>query len=61
MQRLEIQDARFHDLRRTFGYNLIKRGLPIYQVSKILWHASVITTDKHYAPLLATDVEEFVL
>ena len=61
MERLEIQDARFHDLRRTFGYNLIKQGMPIYQVSKLLGHASVTTTEKHYAPLLATDVEEFVL
>jgi integrase len=61
MERLKIQDARFHDLRRTFGYNLIKKGMPIYQVSKLLGHASVITTEKHYAPLLATDVEEFVL
>ena len=61
MKRLEIQDARFHDLRRTFGYNLIKKGMPIYQVSRLLGHASVTTTEKHYAPLLATDVEEFVL
>ena len=59
--RLEIPDARFHDLRRTFGYNLIKQGMPIYQVSKLLGHASVTTTERHYAPLLATDVEEFVL
>ena len=61
MERLEISDARFHDLRRTFGYNLIKQGMPIYQVSKLLGHASVTTTERHYAPLLATDVEEFVL
>jgi len=53
--------CRFHDLRRTFGYNLIKQGMPIYQVSKLLGHASVTTTEKHYAPLLATNVEEFVL
>ena len=61
MERLEIPDARFHDLRRTFGYNLIKQGMPIYQVSKLLGHASVTTTERHYAPLLATDVEEFLL
>ena len=61
MERIEIHDARFHDLRRTFGYNLIKQGMPIYQVSKLLGHASVTTTEKHYAPLLATDVEEFKL
>ena len=61
MEKLEIPDARFHDLRRTFGYNLIKQGMPIYQVSKLLGHASVTTTERHYAPLLATDVEEFEL
>ena len=40
---------------------LTKKGMPIYQVSKLLGHASDTTTEKHYAPLLATDVEEFVL
>ena len=61
MERLEIPDARFHDLRWTFGYNHIKQGMPIYQVSKLLGHVSVTTTEKHYASLLATDVEEFTL
>ena len=60
-KKLGIHDARFHDLRRTFGYNLIKQGRPIYEVSKLLGHSSVITTEKHYAPLMATDIEEFVL
>ena len=50
-----------HDLRRTFGYNLIKQGKPIYEVSKLLGHSSVITTERYYAPLNATDVEEFFL
>lgn len=61
MGRLEIPNARFHDLRHTFGYNLIKQVMPIYQVSKLLGHVSVTTTEKHYASLLATDVEEFTL
>ena len=61
MERLEIPDAHFHYLRRIFGYNLIKQGMPICQISKLLGHASVTTTEKHYAPLLATDVGEFVL
>ena len=61
MERLEIQDAHFHDLRRTYEYNLIKQGMPIYQVSKLLGYASINTTEKHFAPLLATDVEEFML
>ena len=50
-----------HDLRRTFGFNLVKQGLYIYEVSKLLGHSSVITTEKHYAPLIATDVNEFIL
>ena len=60
-RKLGIKNARFHDLRRTFGYNLIKQGMPIYQLSKLLGRSSVTTTEKHYAPLLATDIEEFIL
>ena len=61
VRRLGIKDARFHDLRRTFGYNLIRQGRPIYEVSKLLGHSSVTTTERHYAPLLTTDIEDFVL
>ena len=56
-----IKDARFHDLRRTFGYKLILNGIPIYHVSKLLGHSSVTTTERHYAPLMATEIEEFKL
>ena len=58
---LGIKDARFHDLRRTFGLNLIKQGMSIYKVSKLLGHASVRTTEQHYAPLLTVEIEDFVL
>ena len=61
VRRLGIPDIRFHDLRRTFGYNLIKQGRPIYEVSKLLGHSSVTTTERHYAPLLTTEIEDFVL
>ena len=60
-RKLGFKDARFHDLRRTFGYNLGRQGRSIYKVSKLLGHASVRTTERHYAPLLTTDIEEFVL
>jgi len=60
-RKLGIKNARFHDLRRTFGYNLIKQGMSIYKVSKLLGHSSVRTTEKHYAPLMATDIEDFKL
>ena len=39
-RRLGIPDIRFHDLRRTFGYNLIGKA-GIYEVSKLLGHSSV--------------------
>ena len=60
-RRLGIPDIRFHDLRRTFGYNLIRQGRPIYEVSKLLGHSSVTTTEHHYAPLLTTEIDDFVL
>ena len=61
VRKLGIKDARFHDLRRTFGLNLIKQGMSIYKVSKLLGHASVRTTEQHYAPLLTVDIEDFKL
>jgi integrase len=61
VRRLGIRNARFHDLRRTFGLNLIKQGMSIYKVSKLLGHKSVRTTEQHYAPLLTVDIEDFEL
>ena len=61
VRKLGITDARFHDLRRTFGLNLIKQGMSIYKVSKLLGHSSVRTTEQHYAPLLTVEIEDFVL
>ena len=61
LKRLGIANARFHDLRRTFGYNLIKQGRPIYEVSKLLGHSSVTTTERHYAPLMVTEIDTFIL
>jgi len=61
VRKLGIKDARFHDLRRTFGLNLIKQGMSIYKVSKLLGHKSVRTTEQHYAPLLTAEIEDFVL
>lgn len=61
VRRLGIKDARFHDLRRTFGINLIKQGMSIYKVSKLLGHSSVRTTEQHYAPLLTVEIEDFEL
>jgi len=61
VRKLDIKDARFHDLRRTFGLNLIKQGMSIYKVSKLLGHSSVRTSEQHYAPLLTVEIEDFEL
>jgi integrase len=59
---LNIKDARFHDLRRSFGYHLLKdKKVTFFELSKLLGHRSVITTERHYTPLLATDVKDFKL
>ena len=60
-KRLGLINIRMHDLRRTFGYNLIKQGKPIYEVSKLLGHSSVTVTERHYAPLMTTEIEDFTL
>ena len=61
VRRMGIKNARFHDLRRTFGLNLIKQGMSIHKVSKLLGHKSVRTTEQHYAPLLTVEIEDFEL
>ena len=61
VRRLGIKNARFHDLRRTFGLNLIKQGMSIFKISKLLGHKSVRTTEIHYAPLLTVEIEDFTL
>ena len=61
VRRLGIKNARFHDLRRTFGLNLIKQGMFIYKVSKLLGHRSVKTTEQHYTPLMTVEIEDFKL
>ena len=62
IRKLNIKDGRFHDLRRTFGYNLIVLNkIPIFEVSKLLGHKKVSTTENHYAPLLVTAIGDFTL
>ena len=35
--------------------------MPIFEVSKLLGHKSVKTTQEHYAPLLVDDIKDFTL
>ena len=38
-----------HRLRATFAVDLLQKGVPLEQVSKLLGHRSVTTTERHYA------------
>jgi len=45
-----------HTLRRTFGSDLINRGLRLETVSKLLGHSSTTITERAYAQLLAPTI-----
>lgn len=38
-----------HRLRDTFAVDLLEKGVPIEEVSKLLGHESIKTTEKHYS------------
>lgn len=38
-----------HQLRDTFAVENLKKGVPLEEVSKMLGHSSIRTTEKHYA------------
>lgn len=50
-----------HDLRHTFGHRFLVKGGDIYVLSKILGHASVAVTEKHYAYLRREDIASKML
>jgi len=39
-----------HQLRDTFAVGLLQQGVPLEEVSKLLGHSSIKTTEKHYSP-----------
>lgn len=45
-----------HDLRHTFGWRWLRGGGDIYALSRILGHAGVAVTERHYAKLLKEDL-----
>lgn len=55
----------FHGLRRSCGARWIECGMPLLHVSRLLGHADVSTTAKHYAGIadgtLAAEIERVEL
>lgn len=47
-----LADVRIHDLRHSFASALVNGGVPLYEVQKLLGHASIRTTERyaHLAP-----------
>jgi integrase/recombinase XerD len=45
-----IPNGHSHQLRDTFAVNLLQRGVPMEEVSKLLGHTSIKTTEQSYAP-----------
>lgn len=39
-----------HQLRDTFAVSLLEKGVPMEELSKLLGHTSIKTTERHYAP-----------
>lgn len=52
----------FHGLRRSCGARWLELGIPLFHVSRLLGHADVSTTAKHYAGLadstLAAEIDK---
>lgn len=50
VRRAKLPNTSWHDLRRTAGCRWLQRDkMPMAEVAKLLGHASVTTTEKHYA------------
>jgi integrase len=46
-------------IRHTFATRLVKNGMDLYRVAKLMGHKSVKTTEKYYAHLKPTDIDDY--
>jgi integrase len=53
LERHGLRHTRFHDLRHATASLLLARGVPMWQVSKILRHSSIAITSDSYSHLYA--------
>ncbi len=56
VKRAGISDLHVHDTRHTFACRLLRAGVNIYTVSKLLRHASVVMSER-YAHLSQNDLK----
>ena len=47
-----------HMLRDTYAIQLLIAGVPLEDVSKLLTHTSVTTTERHYAPWVKSRLQQ---
>jgi len=52
MEKARIQDFRFHDLRHAFATRLVRKGVDIYKVQRLLGHKTPAMTQRyaHHSP-----------
>lgn len=55
-----VQRCHWYTLRHTFASQLVMAGVSIYKVARFLGHASVTTTERHYAQLVPEELHEDV-
>lgn len=46
---MELPEIQVKDLRRHYAINLAENGADMHDIQQMLGHASVTTTEKHYA------------
>ena len=56
----ELEHVGFHDLRRTYGARLARKGVPMAVIAEALGHADERITRKHYAHLAPSYVAETI-
>ena len=55
LQKADLDDLRYHDLRHTHATLLLRMGVPVHLVSRRLGHASIQVTLRFYAHVIPGD------
>ena len=53
LKRAEVKDGHPHRFRDTFSVTLLNHGVELRTVQLLLGHASIKTTEEHYAPFVS--------